>query len=753
MATVATPMNVESRADIRPLRVLLDELRRRIRAYVWAEGVAAVVIVLGVGFWVGLAIDWLLEPSPTIRVVGWLIFLGALGWVAYRRLLDRVFVPLSDASLALLLERRFRGFDDSLLTVVELADKPAESTGYDPRMLQFTGAQAVEFSHQIRVRDVFQFRPLVRTASVALALVASIFVFSVFANEAFAFFMTRVALSTEPWPRRTRLIVEGFPEDGVLRVGRNSDVHLRVLADATMATPPPAEVEIRYRLDEGGGRGREYLTRQGTAAPGRDEYQAYQYEFKDVVDSLTFDILGGDARIRDLRIEVVDRPQFVAMTLDLDFPEYMRRTARTVEVTGVVPIPEGTRVSIRAEANKPLREVAIQDRDLQTRDVIEITGAADRKIFEYSAGELLANRLMLLVLEDDDGIQNQQPYRLSLSMTPDEPPQVAVSLSGIGTAVTPTARIPFVGAISDDYGLERAWFQVHVDEQTPREVALAGEAAGLDRWRVQAALDARAWEGDLRLQPGQRMVLQVQAADRYDLSDEPHLGTSQRFILDVVTPEQLHAMLENREIMLRQRFETIYNELIDTRDLLARIEFEPPAESGASASGAGDAESGSADAGSSGEDTQAARRLLRVIRAVQNVERGAYETLGVATGFDDIGEELVNNRIENDQLLRRLREEIAEPLRRIGGESMPAIEERLAELRELVGDAQLGPAAADRTLAQTDRVLIEMKQILDRMLELESYNEVIELLREILKEQGRINEETENQRIQRFLEP
>ena len=45
-------------------------------------------------------------------------------------------------------------------------------------------------------------------------------------------------------------------------------------------------------------------------------------------------------------------------------------------------------------------------------------------------------------------------------------------------------------------------------------------------------------------------------------------------MLDVVTPEQLRALLESRELVLRQRFESIMREMTETRDLLARAKME-----------------------------------------------------------------------------------------------------------------------------------------------------------------------------------
>ena len=46
----------------------LARLRFYIRAYVCARGLALAIAALAIAFWVTLAVDWLLEPSPAFRV-------------------------------------------------------------------------------------------------------------------------------------------------------------------------------------------------------------------------------------------------------------------------------------------------------------------------------------------------------------------------------------------------------------------------------------------------------------------------------------------------------------------------------------------------------------------------------------------------------------------------------------------------------------------------------------------------------------
>src|SRR4051812_37839260 len=89
------------------VRRTLDAVRRRIRAYVWLEGIAMVLVTLGLAFWLGMAADWLFEPTPSVRRMGLIAAACIAFYICYRYLLRRAFVPISDVSAAVLLERRF----------------------------------------------------------------------------------------------------------------------------------------------------------------------------------------------------------------------------------------------------------------------------------------------------------------------------------------------------------------------------------------------------------------------------------------------------------------------------------------------------------------------------------------------------------------------------------------------------------------------------------------------------------------------
>src|SRR3990167_1240364 len=96
------------------IRAPLDALRRRIRRYVWPHGLVAAAAWLGAAVWLSLAVVWFFEPAPPVRsamLLSAIVGLGAIFWALVVRPLS---VPITYSNLAMLLERRFPLFGDSL---------------------------------------------------------------------------------------------------------------------------------------------------------------------------------------------------------------------------------------------------------------------------------------------------------------------------------------------------------------------------------------------------------------------------------------------------------------------------------------------------------------------------------------------------------------------------------------------------------------------------------------------------------------
>ncbi len=735
MSTVTSPFTIP-----RPVTSKVRRLRWLVRWYVALEGLATATIVLGVAYWLALGLDWALEPAPVVRVVMWAAVILAVTWVTVRYFLLRTFAYLSDTSLALLVERNNPQFKESLVTTLEAADRRRNLPLGNHAMLRHTSGAAAEAVRDVSLRRLFRWGPLAWKSGFAVALAASIVLFAFIDSQAFGFWIERMQLSNQLWPRRVQLYVVGFEErDGVrvFNVARDDNLDLQVRASIEGGHVAPGQVEIRYERADGR-RGRSPMIKVGQALPGRDAAQQFRYTFQNVASDLRFDLVGGDDRIRDLRLHVVERPQIERIVLDCEYPIYMDRTPRSIPVvSGRVELPEGARAVCRVKATKPLSQVQVHDTSEQD-NLATVIDAEDPQEFHFDLAAGREDQVLLLTVRDTEGVENREPYRIVVSVIADLPPEISVALRGIGTAITPQATIPLAGKVSDEYGLDEVWYEYQVDKQSPQRRELASQPQGARKFddfdRFDLALsDPESRRRLVALSPGQKLTLSVQASDAYNLGEGPHVGSSQRFLLDVVTDSELRALLEKRELSLRQRFEAIYEKMVGTRELLDRIETGAPTEV---------------------EEAERLRRRqrdhLRIGGCRQNATQLSYETLGVAEGFDEIVAELVNNRVDTEELKTRLEQGISEPLRQIGGELLPVLETRLQQLLQGFDESVEVDTRLQQAKVQADVVVEAMKQVLDRMLELESYNELVELLRGIVAEQKQLHEQTIQERREKL---
>ncbi|HVX10624.1 MAG TPA: hypothetical protein VHC22_05550 [Pirellulales bacterium] len=745
-------MSTESPPQLAPgIRQLLAAVRRRIRRYVWFEGLSLTVAVLGISFWSALAADWLFEPPRVVRqaLVGLAaaFVLAALAWFLVRRVLVR----LSDQSMAILLERRFGNLQDSLVTAVELTSARTRSGEFDTagrQMARETCEEASRRTRQLDVGAVFNRRPLLRATGAAAFVLLTVVSVALASPDTLRFGLRRLATVTDdPWPRKTHLRIEGFdnPErEHVVARGMDFDIHVQ--AEAAPGLVVPQVVEVRYRTDDGK-RDRGTMVREGVATPGTDDFQDYRYVFSSVLSGVTFDVVGGDARLRGLRLRVVESPS-ISLTLACEYPGYMKRVPAEVPVTGVTPLPIGTHVTVRARATKPLAEVQIgylADDAPQSRK-ITLDGGRD---FEFVIDRLAADQTLTFSLLDQDGVRNRGPIQLALTAVPDESPQIDVQLDGIGSAITPRARLPLVGKVEDDYGVDRIWLEYSIDQEEPRESPLV-DPAGHSQVDVNQAFEVT----QLDLEPGQKLLIGSKAADnRAPPADaEPNVAAGERFLLDVVRPDQLLSLLETRELNLRQRFEAILQELVETRDSLAELEAAGKAPENkkpeTNSNDSGETPAADAAAEEASPEAVVQRNRLRVERAQQNGQKNAEETRGVAAAFDGIRAELVNNRVDTEELRIRLKDRISDPLKRIVEIEFSEFDRRLAALKTQPL-AETAPATAKPAIEQADTIILAMQKVRDQMLELESFNEAIDLLREIISAQEQVSEQTRKQRTKK----
>jgi hypothetical protein len=125
----------------------------------------------------------------------------------------------------------------------------------------------------------------------------------------------------------------------------------------------------------------------------------------------------------------------------------------------------------------------------------------------------------------------------------------------------------------------------------------------------------------------------------------------------------------------------------------------------------------------------------------------AGETGEVAEAFFDIRREFDNNTLLTDELDARLGTQIAEPLRAISKNDLPALIRLCRSPAATPGSAEFA-----QIVVQTDQILARMRAVLDKMMELETFNEVLEILRGVVRTQEDIRSETLKRQKERARE-
>jgi hypothetical protein len=730
-----------------------------------------------IAFWLGLALDYLpvkLGGTEMPRLARTLLLIAVAGVVLVilgRMLFGRLSRPLPDDSLALLVERQHPSLGGRLVTAVQLSEADRQGDSHSPRLLEEVHKQAAAAIDQVDPNRVFRSEPLVRKAMVAVPLALCALGFLILSPQAFGRAASRLTLlSDEPWPRRAQLEMVGVelpvvaasdeqtdaPEliefqDRQIRLPQGSNGTLRIRAKAEGAELPVL-CTVYYRTDSGT-RGQSNMRRVGRVIDGYQSFVLDGPPLSGLSESFVLDVRGLDDRLDDYRVEAVPPPALTDMTVSVRYPNYLRSEGSSeVDWSSTyqsgLRLREGSDVTLTAKSSVPMGESDL----LVKTDTGELTEVPlrysdDRMSVSMTLGDIRSATTISIVPSDADGISAQAPYRYFLGVVLDEPPELEMRLKGIGTAVTPIARIPIEAMATDDYGVSDLVISVTPSGENS-EVAGDARSASFTpplsrQGRAETELDLRDLVAEGRLPaiaPGGAISVLGEASDRYDLGD-PHLTRSEVYRLQIVSPEELLALMERRELALRSRLEQTIDEtrnLRDALDLIRRRGFE------------------NADSGEGVDEEELTRdlqvRKLRIQQSGLQASKTSQELSGIAASLDDILREMVNNRVDSVDRQERIGRGVRDPLQSIVDDPLRRLQDQIAEMERAVEKGEIAAETASDAVETAEEVLLQLTAVLEKMLDLESYNEILDMVRELIDDQQRLLEETKEERKKRVLD-
>jgi len=695
------------------IRAKLGGLRRALSVRLLVEGLAWLSLALVALVFVTLGFDYLFRLERDLRGVIMALALVGVGVVVWRELLAPLRVSMDATDLALLVERRFQQLGDRLVGAIQFSRRSdSEALGISLGMIRRMAEEADALASPLPFREVVERRGIFRSWALAACGLGLLAGFGVWQSDLLEkWFQRNVLFADTPWPQETYLTVRSDPPD--FTVLRGDD--LTVIAEVeprSRVTPDHVTFHARYAA---------LGWTEEAVEPDRDSRRKFVKVFSAVSEEFELYVVGGDDyrdKRRRHKVRLIDPPALLNIRFVVRCPSYMRRLTPIVLPggTGALGVPLGAKVTVQAKANKDLSAAAILLDGRKAAQMHQQTAVVDGKKvplprqyvgeFEITGRNEPVTKVLRFALTDRDGHTSRRGAKYVVQVQPDHRPTLDIKKSGIGVRISPRAVIPLHLRVRDDHGLAAVAIGVREGgtstDANAQAVSLPPDVGREFDHAQDCDLEP------LKLKPGATIYVAATATDTLPkLYGGPNVAESSALAFSVVKTEDLMAEFLRRQKEIRLEF-------------IQAIGLQK-------AAGAKTGEAGAILAvGGIGAEV---RRLLLSSGGLQ--QSVGAEVAKASDGLAAILEEMKNNRIGTDTGREQIRADVVQPLvelqQRIRGTTAAlqatAKVTDAGELRDQAGVIEEGQ----------QRIFDAMNEILQRMVKLESKQELANKLQIIIK--------------------
>ncbi|WP_159949656.1 DUF4175 family protein [Polaribacter septentrionalilitoris] len=188
-----------------------------------------------------------------------------------------------------------------------------------------------------------------------------------------------------------------------------------------------------------------------------NENGTFSYTFSDVQQPIDFYIEANEIQSQDYQINIIKTPTINNITLDLNYPRYLKKKNETIQNSGSIIVPEGTEIIWNVTTNQTDSVAFINNNnkvffDNQSEDS-----------FQYS--KRILKSMNYQISSSNSNLQDYDNLQFSVDVVKDDYPQITVE-SNIDSISRGTSF--FAGQISDDYGLKKLQL-VYYDDENPSQ--------------------------------------------------------------------------------------------------------------------------------------------------------------------------------------------------------------------------------------------------------------------------------------------
>ncbi len=284
----------------------------------------------------------------------------------------------------------------------------------------------------------------------------------------------------------------------------------------------------------------------------------FSYTFNKLMKDTPFFFEAGEVRSGDYNIKVYPKPAMLGFDVKLNYPAYTGRKNETLENTGDMVVPQGTRATWTFEAQNT---ESVQIRFGEEGKLINAT-RSDAEHYTFATG--LSKDATYTVYLSNARVTRSDSMVYNVSVIPDQYPTIsAEEKRDTGDNKT----LYFIGDAADDYGINNVYFrytlssekEANSNSKTSEANFLKIPVGGIERGR-KAASYTFTWDVlPLKLNPGDRLTYFFEVWDNDGVNGSKSAKT-QMFSYEMPTIKEMKDVTASNNEQMKDDMEKVIKE-------------------------------------------------------------------------------------------------------------------------------------------------------------------------------------------------
>jgi hypothetical protein len=273
----------------------------------------------------------------------------------------------------------------------------------------------------------------------------------------------------------------------------------------------------------------------------------YEYTFRELLNDVYFKIVTDDYNSSSYHLKVYPQPVIFNFDVNLEYPKYLQKQNETIENTGDLIVPEGTKINW----------------EIFTRDTKRVLFVINDSIMELKAKSsnvfrnnwVAKNDFSYALIPGNEFMEGTDSLRFSVQIIKDEYPTINVSEykddQSYGT-------VNFSGIISDDHGFASLYFY-HRKDSVP-ELSWTKEKLKIEPALTRQHFDYMLLATDFKLDPGDAISYYFEVRDN-DSYNGYKRAKSEMFYFKLPDASELEKSIDNSSEAMKRKLNESLREL------------------------------------------------------------------------------------------------------------------------------------------------------------------------------------------------